>query len=140
MKYMTCVGLLLVSSSVAATEVPKQFTLNLDATIKNELGVPLKDGSKASKEDPDCSKGTCGDLTVGRVIIQAFLSEEPRPTSPVTIEEKWHRGVLALSLAGKHSIALTLEDAATLRSLMKAWPPIVVAQIMPLIDPNNTSH
>ena len=111
--------------------------INLDTPIKNEFGVTLQDGARANKDDPYCSKHTCGELTVGRVIIEAFLSDDPRAVPPVTTEQKWHRGAFAMSLVGKHQVALTLSDAATLRDLLKNWPPVVVAQIMPLIDPNN---
>jgi hypothetical protein len=109
-------------------------TINMETSIKDDKGVPVKDLAFVTKDDPSCAH--CPVLTVGTVIsraLNAVFADEPNLPG----DQKWARSLLAQRLKDDKVAKLTAKEAELIERLVgKGYSGDVIRQIMPLIDPN----
>jgi hypothetical protein len=131
--------LLLTIPGVALAEAPKPYTIDMTTVLKDLKGAPIPDSSQAvsvpgpdGKPTMDCSK--CGPLTLGDVVASALLMDRRDEPNLSTID-KAKRGYLAEKILGNKAVTLTGPQVTEIEKLLSAWPPLIVNDALPLIDP-----
>lgn len=108
------------------------LAVDMTTVIHDQHGKPVTDTSQASAEDPTCKQ--CTSLTLGSVVAAALLAD--RKEENLSAIEKAKRGVLAMKVATGKDVSLNAKETADIVRLLSVWPPLVVSQAIPLIDPN----
>lgn len=130
LRLYTIAGALLLASAMSASAV----TLDVTRPLKNEMGAPSRDCSEISPDGKSCVSYI--DVTIGYAIAHALFMQFDDERS-LSGDQKWARGELAWRIQhAKQSIDLTAEDVVVIkRCVGKAYPPLVVQQVFPLLDP-----
>jgi hypothetical protein len=96
-------------------------------------GQPVKDVGTQESGDPDCAK--CAPLTAGHAIANALLATVPGETT-VDASQKWARYDLAMRII-KGPVTLTAAEVTVIKKCLgNAYGPLIIGQIIPIIDPN----
>ena len=101
--------------------------IRLDKVLSDNDGNPLADPWASAEPKPP--------LTVGRLLIAALIAPHEGETN-LSGDAKFARGVLAMSLRDQDSVDITVEELAVVIRLVKAFgTPLLLAQIIPILDP-----
>lgn len=133
-------AVLLFAGPLLAEEKPAQ-TVDMTLVLLDADGKPMKDNFskpplKPGEVDPDPACDKCPVMSLGRaaanVLFADFRDEQ------ISGEQKRARGDLAMRLRQDAHAALSADEAALLKRLIgKAYPPLIVMQAYPLLDPNS---
>lgn len=128
---------LLCCSTVLAQTPPApdsaQRTIDMTTVIVDIAGKPVIDTTRATPDDPNCTK--CGPLTLGTVVAASLLAERKEETNLSTVD-KAKRGALAVKVMDNKAAVLTSAQIAEILKLMSIWSTLVVTRAVPLLDPN----
>lgn len=122
-------ALALLTPTLAAAEAPR--VIDMTSTLLDLKGQPIKDMTKATKEDPQCAK--CGPLTLGVAVGLALTT--PRQEEHLSALDSAKRGALALRIYGEKSVTLTADQISMIIKLMDIWGPLITARAVPMLDP-----
>lgn len=112
---------------------PVPNTINMTLLLKDAHGKPIPDVTEATADDKTCEK--CDRLTVGAAIANA-LDATYADERGLTFQQKLQRGFLAKRLRDDAHATLSAPEVALIERLLgEAYPPIVLVQIQPMIDP-----
>jgi len=111
-----------------------QRAVDMTAVLHDGNGRVLKDFSEQAQGDQACEK--CPALTVGRAVDHALKARFPDEQN-LPGEQSWARALLGDRVKADKAARLTLKEAETIeRLVMKAYTGEVIAQIVPMLDPN----
>jgi hypothetical protein len=116
----------------AADVAPKA---DMTKPILDNKGQPIKDAFEATPNDPTCKM--CPILTIGAAISHA-LSANFADEASLSGDQKWARSLLGNRLRDETDAHLTAKEVAVIEKVVgKAFGGQIIAQIVPLIDPNH---
>jgi hypothetical protein len=117
--------------ALAADPAPPRV-IDMTVVLTDLRGKPIVDTTQATVEDPQCAR--CGPLTLGTAVALALLTE--RKDEPnLSAVDKAKRGILAMRLLDNKAATLTGPETALIDRLVSVLSPMVVARVIPLIDP-----
>lgn len=129
-----CLTALLIAGPAFA-ETPKPPTIDMTTVLTDLKGAPIPDSSQAGT-DPECKKdlSKCAPLTLDTVVASVLLMDRKDEPNLTTLE-KAKRGYLAREIMGNKAAVLTPAQVTDIEKLLSAWPPLIVNDALPLIDP-----
>jgi hypothetical protein len=126
--------LLVIATVLLCAVGPAANPVDMTAVLKDERGGELKDCAQYAADNRTCERYVA--VTLGAAIAHALFAQFPDELS-LSGEQRWARGELATRIAKATTMQLAVEDIVIIkRCVGKAYPPLVVAQIYPVIDPN----
>lgn len=112
----------------------KGHTIDMSVQLKGEDGTPAKECVKLTDDGKSCQDQ--GPVTLGHTVAHA-LNGLYGDEQNLSGDERFSRGMLAYRIRDEKHAVLSVEDLALIKKCVgKAYPPFLVAQIFPLVDPS----
>jgi hypothetical protein len=122
-----------IPTAMAQTKAPSPYTIDMTVRLLDIAGQPITDPSQMTAADPQCAK--CGPLTLGAAIATSLCTERREDASETALS-KAQRCSLGMRKMHDAEAKLTIEELTTIKGHLGSWGPLVLARIIPLIDPN----
>jgi hypothetical protein len=131
---MTQRSYLWFSVALIATGPLTPRTVDMTVALKDERGAALTDCAQYTADGKTCER--MAPVTLGAAISHTLFAQF-QDERDLSGDQRWARGELAMRIAHATTMQLTAEEVVTIkRCVGKAYPPLVVVQIYPAIDPN----
>jgi hypothetical protein len=110
------------------------LSIGLTEKILTADGLAKKECMESDPANPSACK-TFRDLTVGIVAIEALSY----PDQSIKGDAAARNGALAIKLAGKDSVELTLDEATQIKTQVgKFFDPVTVARMWAILEPRKS--